>query len=105
MDCSPPGSSVHKIFQARILSGLPFPAAGDLPDPGIEPSTPALASGFFTTEPPGKPMIKYRNWLFELKSGSCSGEEKRVARSRIGTHDTLVVNITNVNRQSWMVGT
>ena len=36
-------------------SGLPFPSPGDLPDPGIEPTSPALAGGFFTTEPPGKP--------------------------------------------------
>ena len=38
-------------------SGLPFPSPGDLPDPGIEPTSPALASGFFTTEPPGKPTL------------------------------------------------
>ena len=36
-------------------SGLPFPNQGDLPDPGIEPASPALAGRFFTTEPPGKP--------------------------------------------------
>ena len=36
-------------------SGLPFPSPGDLPDPGIKPASPALAGGFFTTEPPGKP--------------------------------------------------
>ena len=36
-------------------SGLPFPSAGDLPDPGIEPVSPALIGRFFTTEPPGKP--------------------------------------------------
>ena len=35
---------------------LPFPPPGDIPDPGIEPASPALASGFFTTEPPGKPQ-------------------------------------------------
>ena len=29
---------------------LPFPPPGDIPDPGIEPASPALASGFFTTE-------------------------------------------------------
>ena len=29
-------------------SGLPFPSPGDLPDPGIEPTSPALAGGFFT---------------------------------------------------------
>ena len=37
-------------------SGLPFPPPGDLLDPGIEPKSPALAGGFFTTEPPGKPL-------------------------------------------------
>ena len=35
-------------------SGLPLPAPGDLPDPGIEPTFPALAGGFFTTVPRGK---------------------------------------------------
>ena len=35
-------------------SGLPFPLPGDLPDPGIEPGSLALA-GRFTIEPPGKP--------------------------------------------------
>ena len=56
MDCSPPGSTVHGIFQARILEWLPFPTSGDLPGPGIKPSTPvspALAGGFFTMAPPG----------------------------------------------------
>ena len=39
-------------------SGLPFPPAGDLPNPAIglaSPVSSALAGGFFTTEPPGKP--------------------------------------------------
>ena len=31
-------------------SGAPFPSPGDLPDPGIETASPALAGGFFTTE-------------------------------------------------------
>ena len=37
-------------------SGLPFPSPGDLPDPGIELTSPELAGGFFTTEPPWKPI-------------------------------------------------
>ena len=52
MDCGPPGSSVHGIFQARILSGLPLSTPGDLPDPGIKPASlvsPTLADMFFTT--------------------------------------------------------
>ena len=35
-------------------SGLPFPSSGDLPNPGIEPLSPALAGVFFTSEPPEK---------------------------------------------------
>ena len=37
-------------------SKLPFPPPGDIPNPGIEPLSPALAGRFFTTEPPGKPQ-------------------------------------------------
>ena len=35
-------------------SGLPFPSPGDLPHPGIKPTSPASAGGFFTTEPLGE---------------------------------------------------
>ena len=42
LDCSPPGSSVHGISRHELWSGLPFPSPGDLPDPGIEPGSPAL---------------------------------------------------------------
>jgi len=38
-------------------SGLPFPSPGDLPNPGIEPASLALAGGFFTIETPGKPHM------------------------------------------------
>ena len=51
MDCSLPGSSVHGIFQARVLSGLPFPSPGDLPNPEIEPRSPALQTGALPSEP------------------------------------------------------
>ena len=34
-------------------SGLPFPSPGDLPDPGIEPRSPALQVDALTSEPPG----------------------------------------------------
>ena len=37
-------------------SGLPFPSPVDLPDPGIEPRSPALQADAF--EPPGKPKVK-----------------------------------------------
>ena len=52
MVCSPPGSSVHGISQAKILGGgVAISFSGGLPDPGIEPMFPALAGGFFTAEP------------------------------------------------------
>ena len=37
-------------------SRLPFPSPGNLPNPGTEPISLALAGEFFTTEPPGKPL-------------------------------------------------
>ena len=60
MGCSLPGSSVHGIFQARILEwGLPFPSPGDLPDPGIESGSPSLQADALTSEPPGMPLYFY----------------------------------------------
>ena len=55
IDCSPPGSSVHEIFQARILEWVSASYSGDLPDPALELkslASPALAARFFTTAPP-----------------------------------------------------
>ena len=55
--CESPLSMVFP--RQEYWSELPFPSPGDIPDPeiefgpGIEPVSPALASGFFTTEPPG----------------------------------------------------
>ena len=54
MDCRPPGSSVHGILQARILEWVVIPSAGDLPDPGIKPGSPALLVDSLLTEPPRK---------------------------------------------------
>ena len=43
-------------------SGLPFPSPGDLPDPGIEPTSPVSSIGrhILTPEPPGKPLGRRR---------------------------------------------
>ena len=65
MDCSLPGFSVHGIFQAR-MGGLPFPFPGDLPDPGLEPRSPALEADALTSEPPGKPFLNEPDVLFQL---------------------------------------
>ena len=57
MDCSPPGSSVHRIFQKRILEWIAISYSRWFSDPGMEPTSlvsPPLAGMFFNTEPPGK---------------------------------------------------
>ena len=46
--------------------GLPCPPPGDLPDPGIEPASPARTGGFFTTEPP---VSRYYQQLVEHYGG------------------------------------
>ena len=50
-------------------SGLPFPSPGDLPDPGIEPRSPALQADALLSEPQGSPYmdILYNNRLIDLK--------------------------------------
>ena len=48
------------FFRQEYWSGLPFPPPGDLPHPGIEPTPPALAGSFFSTELPGKPLLSHK---------------------------------------------
>ena len=43
--------------QARILDWVAIPSSRGSPHPGIEPKSPALAGGLFTTEPSGKPLL------------------------------------------------
>ena len=50
----PQASLSMGIFMQEHWSGLPFPPP-DLPDPGMETASPAVAGRFFTTEPPGEP--------------------------------------------------
>ena len=58
---APQAPSYMGFSRQEYWSGLPFPPPGDLPDPGIEhksPVSPALAGGFFITEPIRKPIQK-----------------------------------------------
>ena len=54
-----------ELSRQEYWSRLPFPSPGDLPNPGIEPASPALAGGFFTPEPQGKDI---QIMLFYIKS-------------------------------------
>ena len=67
MDWGLPGFSVHGIFQARILLWVAISFSRGSSNPGIETvslASPALASRFFTTEPPGKPYSEFRDCFF-----------------------------------------
>ena len=61
MDCSPSGCSVHGILQARVLDGLPFPSPGDLPDPGIEPGSPAQQADSLPSE------LNQKSWVHIMR--------------------------------------
>ena len=68
MDCTPPGSSVHGISQARILEWVACPSPEDLHDPEIEPRTPALQADSLSLELLGKPDegIKIQTTLYRV---------------------------------------
>ena len=51
MDCSPPGSSIHGVLQARILEWVAIPFTRGLRDPGIKPESPALQANSSLFEP------------------------------------------------------
>ena len=61
--------TVHGILQARMLEGVSFPSAGDLPNPGVEPRSPALQVDSLPAEPPGKPFLHHEEqrirWMLE----------------------------------------
>ena len=61
--------TVLGILQARILEWVAFPSPGEVPNPGIEPRSPALKANFLPAEPQGKPEVilnmkftSYSNW-------------------------------------------
>ena len=56
MDCSPSASFVHGILQARIPEWVAIPFSRNLPDPGIEPESPALQADSSPSEPSEKPQ-------------------------------------------------
>ena len=80
----------------KYWSGLPFPSPGDLPNPGFEPTSPALSGGFFTAEPVklGKACktlhrFKKKMWLliFKNKGFPCgsAGEESTCIVGDLGS--------------------
>ena len=60
MECSPPGSSVHGILQARILEWVAMPSSRVSFQPRDQIWVSNIAGGFFTTEPPGNSYAQKR---------------------------------------------
>ena len=90
MDYSSPGISVCGILQARILGWVPFPSPGDLPNPRIEPRSPALQADPLLFETPGKSSKE--------KSTNLSGKinEYRIKNKIHNSHN-------NHNLDSWIL--
>ena len=84
-------------------SGLPFPSPGDLTDPGIEPKSPvspALAGGFFTTVPPGKPHKFFCSTLNKLSWALPSCPEIQSQPVPLG----MPLNIwKRSNKETWLL--
>ena len=59
--------TVHGILQARILDWVSSPSPGDLPNPGIDPRSPALQVDYLPVEPQGKPKNTGVGSLFLLQ--------------------------------------
>ena len=67
MDYSPPGSSVHGIFPARILEWVAMPHSRGSSWPRDRTWVSSIAGGFFTPESPGKPIEE--GWVCENEDG------------------------------------
>ena len=62
MDCNPPIPLSMEFSSQEYWSGLPFLSPGDLPDPGIEPGSPALQADALSSEPPGSEGRSFPNY-------------------------------------------
>ena len=72
-------------------SGSLFHTLGDLLDPGMEPESPALASGFFTTLPPGKPILS--SWTCENRPQTNLAQRFSISVGVvIGKNDSVIMN-------------
>ena len=86
IDSSPPGSSVHEIFQARILEWVPCPLPGDLPHPGIEPLSPASQADSLLLSHQWTPkFIKQYKIISTYKAGDPSSKPGLGRSSEEGT--------------------
>ena len=80
-----PGAPLSMGFSRQeYWSGLPFPSPGDLPNPGIEPRSPALQANALPSEPPGKRSSKWW-WLKDKEEKSHENRTKEGPRAGVRT--------------------
>ena len=73
IDCSPPGSTDHGIFQARILEGVPFPTPRDSLKLGIEPTSLASPDWQVDSLPLAPPLDAPLSYLIgQISSAKCT---------------------------------
>ena len=92
-DCSPPGSSVHGISQARVLEwvGIPYCRRSSQPKDGTHVS--CISGRFCTTEPPEKPLYVT---LFSIKPR----ESKRMTKKLV---IGLCILLDDFSSRFWLI--
>ena len=83
------------FFRPDYWSGLPLASPGDLPDPGIKPTSPALAGGFFTTEPLGKSIYCH--------SGISNQDHSEIPRCTYDNEKRKEKGVKTRNTYCWQV--
>ena len=81
MDCTRHAPPSMEFSRQEYWSGLPFPPPGDLPNPGMEPTSLVLAGRFFTTAPPGKSIqfiIQSKRFLGQLMDRYIISSERQL---------------------------
>ena len=119
LSCSVMSNSLrpHWLQPARLLcpwglsrqeywSGLPCPPPGDLPNPGIEPRSPALQLDSLPIEPPGKPLIIIRKMEIKAKINYCPSSFQVVPEVQLFLLKTLMnareLNLALLTSSSWI---
>ena len=88
------------FFRQEYWSGLPFPSPGDLPNPGVEPGSPALQADALSSQPPGKPKrdlwhnIKHTN----IRIIGVPEEEKKKGYEKI-FEEIIIENFPNTEKE------
>ena len=92
----------------QYWSWLPFPTLVDVPDLGIKPESPALAGGFFTTEPPGKPStlkntIKFPFCFSSFKIFQASRRDQKGKKKAFSTHFFHAIELKERDKPSYFI--